>query len=60
MEELKNFNIHDLFRVINKQDDEFLQWLMDKKLIWTIQYCECGKETIKEKIKDGNGQWKNG
>ena len=30
MEELKNFNIHDLFRLIGKPDDEFLQWLKDK------------------------------
>ena len=50
MEELKNFNIHDLFRVINKQDDEFLQWLMDKKLIWTKRYCECGTEMLKKRL----------
>ena len=44
MEELKNFNIHDLFRLIGKPDDEFLQWLKDKKLVWTSCYCECGKQ----------------
>ena len=54
MEELKNFNIHDLFRLIGKPDDEFLQWLKDKKLVWTSRYCECGKEMSLVHKKDAN------
>ena len=45
MEELKNFNIHDLFAFIHKKsDDEFLQWLQESKLLWKIEFCECGNE----------------
>jgi len=44
MEDLKNFNIHDLFRLISKSDEEFLEWLRERKLIWTTRFCECGKE----------------
>ena len=54
MEELKNFNTHDLFRLIGKPDDEFLQWLKDKKLVWTSRYCECGKEMSLVHKKDAN------
>uniref|UniRef100_A0A1I8BY20 Zn_ribbon_recom domain-containing protein n=1 Tax=Meloidogyne hapla TaxID=6305 RepID=A0A1I8BY20_MELHA len=52
MDDLKNFNIHDLFRLINKTDEEFMQWLKDKKLIWTKRYCECGKEMSQLHNKD--------
>ena len=45
MEELKNFNVHDLFSFIyKKSDDEFLRWLREKKLLWTRRFCECGKD----------------
>ena len=45
MEELKNFNIHDLFAFIHKKsDDEFLQWLQESKLLWKTKFCECGNE----------------
>ena len=45
MEELKNFNNHDLFSFIHKKsDDEFLQWLQESKLLWKTKFCECGNE----------------
>ena len=47
MEDLKNFNIHDLFYLIGKSDEEFLEWLRERKLIWTTSFCECGKEMTK-------------
>lgn len=44
MDLLKEFNIHDLFALINKSDDDFMQWLRDAKLMWSTRHCECGKE----------------
>nr|CAD2189679.1 unnamed protein product [Meloidogyne enterolobii] len=55
MDELKNFNIHDLFRVIKKNDNDFLQWLAEKKLIWTTRNCECGKQMVK--INQNKSAW---
>jgi len=52
MEDLRNFNIHDLFRLIGKSDEEFLEWLRERKLIWTTRFCECGKEMSQLHKKD--------
>lgn len=52
MEELKNFNIHSLMRVLNKSDEDFEQWLKEKKLLWTTRVCECGSKMVLTKDKN--------
>ena len=46
MDELKNFNIHSLMRILSKTDDEFEQWLKEKNLLRTTNVCECGKNMV--------------
>uniref|UniRef100_A0A915LNC9 Transposase n=1 Tax=Meloidogyne javanica TaxID=6303 RepID=A0A915LNC9_MELJA len=36
-------------------DNDFLQWLAEKKLIWTTRNCECGKQMVKLNQKKVHG-----
>ena len=51
MDELKNFNIRSLMRILSKTDDEFEQWLKEKNLLRTTNVCECGKNMVLTKEK---------
>ena len=50
MEQLKNFNLHNLFRQLQLSDEDFEEWLKTLKLLPRRKICECGQ--------DMNFKWK--
>ena len=44
MEELKNMNLHGLFRFLHMSDSDFENWLKDNKLLFRQRKCECGRD----------------
>ena len=44
MEQLKNFNLHNLFRQLQLSDEDFEEWPKTLKLLPRRKICECGQD----------------
>uniref|UniRef100_A0A915EAB8 ISXO2-like transposase domain-containing protein n=1 Tax=Ditylenchus dipsaci TaxID=166011 RepID=A0A915EAB8_9BILA len=59
MEELKNFNLDNLYQKLFLSDDDFIKWLQKLRLLHSSRQCECGNYMTLQKPEVGRkyGKW---